>query len=339
MHSTRLRQASAALPWTFILTIATAGLVVAQSSEPTTPDADVKCKMSDKAQATVTLYTTALFTVVSTITNPFNESFMLAWIAWFPPVRAAAGVVIHSFDILRHLQAYLRRPSTKRQASHNPEAGSSQHRRNAPPRDYFADETHFASHAIWWIWHVYIPISQWAWFAEHHKTANAGVLFARATALGVVLVSMSIDYKARVIRSMAKKTGAFVGILMALLSLATRWSLLVLKAFEYILAVLHNPNVAMKNNTYVPIYCVFSVIWGVFSFPFVYGRDEGDKVHDEWNILTIFRPFLGLFFACFTCTIAFIIFGTADASNGLTLSQFVKCNSVSTWSKIQGVLF
>ncbi|KAF8637210.1 hypothetical protein AX16_010869 [Volvariella volvacea WC 439] len=313
---------------------------MAQSSEPT-PDPKVECKMSDKAQATVTLYTTALLTVVSTITNPFIESFILAWIAWLPLGRGAAGVVIHSYDIFGHLRAYARRLFARHQAPHDPEAGSSHYRHSMTSHGYFDDETRFASHVVWWIWHIYIPFSQWTWFAVHRQNANAGVFFARATAIGVVLVGMSIDCKARVIRSMAKKAGAFVGLLMAVLSLAVRWSLLVLMAFEYILAALHNPNTSMKNAIFVPIYCVFSIIWGAGSFAFVHGRDEeANKMDDPWpTIHIIFRPFFGLFFACFTCTIAFIIFGSANASNGLTLPQFVKCDTASIWHKIQGVLF
>ncbi|KAF8637204.1 hypothetical protein AX16_010863 [Volvariella volvacea WC 439] len=333
--------ASVAIVRTLFNIVATS-IALSQCFQSTALEPGAECKTSDKAQATVTLYITALLTIASSFTGTFVESFILAWISWLPPVRAAAGVAIHSRDILGYIQVYIRRLFTRPQVPHDAEVGGTPSQgHNTPLLDYFAGEARIATHIIWWIWHIYVPVSQWTWFIEYRATTNAAAFFARATITGVVLVAMSIDYKARVIRIMARRTGAFIGLLMAVISLTARWALLILMAFEYVLAALHNPTTPTKNMTFILLYCIYAITWGVASFIFTPGRDkEVDERDAMWPpIRTVSRLFSRLFFIYFTCTIALAVFKSANASNGLTVPQFIDFHTVSTWKKIQGVLF
>ncbi|KAF8645503.1 hypothetical protein AX16_007788 [Volvariella volvacea WC 439] len=339
MRYPRLRQVSTALTRTLIyFAIANTTLALAQSSSPTILELEFgQCKMSSEAQAAVTLYIIAFLTIVSTIANPFIDSFVVAWMSWLPFVRAAAGAVIHVRYILGHVQEYIRKRSGYEvlQEPHADDdieleaAGGSKPQRVSQPRDYFSDdEAHTASHVVWWTWHLYVPLSQWTWFLAHGSTASAGVVFARATAVGIVLVSMSIDSKTRVVRAMAARKGAFVGLLMAVLSFVVRWALLVLIALEY-LAVLRNADASTQDTfrIVVPIYCVFSIIWGAASFYFVRSRDEeACKAGDPWSSVPIaFRAFFRVFSNCFTCLVAVMMLLLADDSNGL-----MTCSSSAT---------
>jgi hypothetical protein len=297
-----------------------------------------ECRLSDKSQAAVTLYITAFITVVSTITDPtLIESFMMAWIAWFPPIRGAAGVVIYTANVVNHLRVYLR------SIVFGDRSGI----------DHLYERTTEANvlvHVVWWIWHIYIPLSQWSWFVEHRQTANAGVFFYRGTAVGVALVGMSFDHKARVIRATGIKLGTWAALLMCLLSFVTRSSLVGLMCIELIMAATKSRQVILSV-----IYIIFSIIWGSMSYIFIQGcngdpgedgfmssifiqgRDDDLDEGGLWNVPIFFRPISGLFFACFTCTIAFIVYGLSSASNGLSIGAYLKCSPVGR--AIRSVLF
>jgi hypothetical protein len=121
-----------------------------------------ECRVSDKSQAAVTLYITAFVTVVSTITDPtLIVSFMMAWIAWFPPIGGADGVVVYAADMVNHLRVYFRSIVFRDRSS-------------IDPLYERTTKANVLVHIVWWIWHVYIPLSQWSWFVEHRQTANAG---------------------------------------------------------------------------------------------------------------------------------------------------------------------
>jgi hypothetical protein len=200
-----------------------------------------------------------------------------------------------------------------------------------------------ASYIVWWLWHTYLPYSQWDWFVTHHKTANAGLLFVRGVAVGMLLVAMSIDYKTRVIRAIGTMGtfGRRAAYGMCILSLAARLSLLGLMSTEFILAAIKNPNTTdLKNSTFIPVYIIFSIIWGYASHFFLEGSDDGSRFDGPpQRILILFKLFPAAFFCWFTCTLAFAVFKSANASNGLTLSAFVKCESTSVWNKIRNILF
>ncbi|RDB14663.1 hypothetical protein Hypma_016495 [Hypsizygus marmoreus] len=308
-----------------------------------------QCTMSDKAQATVTVHTTALITIVSTFFNPFDESFIMAWIAWLPLVRGAAGVVIYAADVLDHVKKYFSMIISKKPESE--EDIGWEMNRNAVRRGWVSSyyltqrdaPVGIWLHVIWWVWHVYMPYTHRTWFAKHYLTANSGVFFARGTAVGVLLVAMSIDYKTRVIRSIGSKrhAGPFLTLVMSILSLLIRVSLLGLMSTELMFAAIHNPNTKMKNSSFIPVYIIFSIVWGAISFVALRGRDHdvnnGNLLSPSMRLML--TPFAGTFFACFTCMIAFIIFQSADANNGLGIAASVKCDSVSVWEKIQCVVF
>ena len=278
---------------------------------------------------------------------------MMAWIAWFPPLRGLLGVGIYSVDILDHLTFYFllivrgyRWPQEQEQQE--PETHQRQRQRRAvrlrwllsydgsPGNDM---DVSILVHVVWWMWHTYLPFSQWYWFVSHRTTSSAGVFFARGTAVGVLLVSMSIDYKTRVIRAVGllDKGGPYIALAMCILSLFVRLSLTGLMSTELIMAAIKSWSTGGK--IFVPIYVVFSIAWGLMSFKFIRGRDDDSDEDYGVHVHMILRPIAGLFFSCFTCTIAFIIFSKASASNGLSLPASLRCDATSTWNKIQSILF
>jgi len=301
-----------------------------------------ECKMSDKSQAAITLYTTLVMTIISTLTNRPIESFILAWIAWLPLMRAAAGACIYAGYMIVFIGSW-----GKDWMDGDSEAQPTGRSRGRRAR-HSDEDVSFVNHATWWIWHVYLPFSQWLWFVEHYRTASNLILFARGTAIGVQLVAMSMDYKARVIRAVdggsSVRGARVVSLFMAFLSFIVRISLVCLMGTE--LAYAAARTAAASRRVFIPIYIVFSLAWAGGSFLFVPGHDSNplveDDFEDDWDFATfpfIVRLLSGVFFACFTCTIAFIVFSAASSENGLTIGQYLKCDSVSTWNRIQSILF
>jgi hypothetical protein len=90
---------------------------------------------------------------------------------------------------------------------------------------------------------------------------------------------------------------------------------------------------------FIVIYIIFSIIWESISFILIRGRDddagEDDAGDDRMSIF--FRLIAGLFFACFTCTIALIVYVTSSASNGLGIGAYLKCSPVGR--AIRSVIF
>jgi hypothetical protein len=302
-------------------------------------NAEQECKLSNKAEAAVTLYTTVFATFVSTISGNFLESFIMAWISYLPFVRGTFGVGIYTYDAVYHI---IHLPSLGR----GEDTTHDQYRRRAtllPKMGTTSFSQEPASYIVWWLWHTYLPYSQWDWFVTHHKTADAGLLFVRGVAVGMLLVAMSIDYKTRVIRAIGVMGtfGRRAAYGMCILSLAARLSLLGLMSTEFILAAIKNPNTTdKKNSTFIPVYIIFSIIWGSISFLTLKGRDGVDRFGEPLTRTSIlFKLFAAPFYCIFTCSLAFAVYLSANASNGLTLSAFVKCESMSVWNKIRNILF
>jgi hypothetical protein len=199
-------------------------------------NAEQECKLSDKAEATVTLYTTVFASFVSTISGNLIESFIMAWISYLPFVRGTLGVGIYTYDAVYHI---IHLPSLGR----GDETTYGQYTRRStllPTMGTTSFSQEPASYIVWWLWHTYLPYSQWDWFVTHHKTADAGLIFVRGVAVGMLLVAMSIDYKTRVIRAIGVMGtfGRRAAYGMCILSLAARLSLLGLMSTEFILAAI-----------------------------------------------------------------------------------------------------
>lgn len=130
---------------------------------------------------------------------------------------------------------------------------------------------------------------------------NAGLFFGRGTTVGVLLVSMSINYKARVIRVVGSldRGGPYIAFAMCILSLLTRLSFVGLMLTEFIIAAIKNPNAGMKNAVFIPLYVVFSIAWGLFSYTFVRGRDDDDDESDMGARLCIFETIRRTIFLMF----------------------------------------
>ena len=182
-------------------------------------------------------------------------------------------------------------------------------------------------------------------FVEHHRTANNLNLFARGTAVGAQLVAMSMDHKARVIRVVNRSSvhGARVlALFMAFLSCIVRILFVCLMVTELVYSTTRT---ASMRREIIPIYLLFSLLWGGGSFIFVPGYDSDplaeDHFDDHWPVAypVMVKLLSGVFFAIFTCSIAFIVFSSASSQNGLTIGQYLKCDSVNTWNKIQSVVF
>ena len=330
-----------------------------------------ECRLSDKSQAAVTLYTTFVITIVTTIAQPPIESFIMAWIAWFPLFRGAVGVGIYTVTIiparLQSVQAarhHQRQATRARQMEEAPLADSRWTRWLASLSDLewmscipynTEDESTvgFVTLAVWAFGHFWLPFSQIDWLVRHFHSAPAILMFARATAVGLGLVGMSVDYKGRVIAALGIRFGMPVAALLSVYTILARLVLVGVMSAEYILAAIrntHNPS----NKYLIPILIIFSFMWCEGSFPSVPGRDcepDDDENAGNWSFTFVPRDSgwgillavlvsagTGVFFACFTCTIAFTLWRSADHSNGLGIPAYAKCEGLGVWSKIESLI-
>lgn len=349
-----------------------------------------ECKLSDKGEALVTLYITAITTIVTTITNAnFIESFILAWIAWLPFFRGAIGVGIYVRSMYPRMKTYIKQifpdPKDDEQAeaeeplmdsedgyelgrlnhAHNTRRGGGPFRRSrwsyTRSTEYY-DDIHLSviTRFTWWFWHTYIPYSQWTWFFNHRDSIYPGSFFARGTGVGLVLVAMSFDYRSRVISSAGLgPRGPFVALAMCILSVVVFTSLFALMSTEFVYTLVRNRDklgstsmdvyisigpfgweTTGTNAVVVPIYIIFSAIWAAGSFAFVPGRDPG--ADSSWEpgfpgVPILLRPFAGLFFMCFTGAIPFMVYQSADDSNGIGVLEFAQC--AKTWDAIEQLAF
>ncbi|KAF7969333.1 hypothetical protein HWV62_27723 [Athelia sp. TMB] len=250
-----------------------------------------ECHLSDKSQAAVTLYTTFVITIVTTITQPYIESFILAWIAWLPVFRGAVGVGIYAVAIIplrlesvqeaRHHQRQL---AQTRQMEEIPLASSRWTRlktslspslkwmNHTPPYRDAESTAGIVTLAVWAFWHFWLPFSQINWLVRHFHSATAGLMFARATGVGVGLVGMSIDYKGRVIAALGIRFGMPVAVFLSLYTILVRLALVGVMSTEYILAAIRSIHTS-SSRFFIPAIVIFSLVWCAASFPFVPGRD------------------------------------------------------------------
>ncbi|KAF7971530.1 hypothetical protein HWV62_20936 [Athelia sp. TMB] len=197
-------------------------------------------------------------TILSTITNPLGETFLTAFIAWLPMVRAAAGVVLYAVKIIpeRLGDVWLETEESTPGA---------------------------ATYAVWALWHFWVPFAQIDWLVRHAHSASGGLMFARASGVGVGLVGMSVDFKGRVVTALGLRLGTPVAVLLAVYTVMVRLALVGVMFAEYIMAAqrAHVPGRGAVIATIV----ILSPLWCLYTYAFVPGRDcEADDEEVKYRV-------------------------------------------------------
>jgi hypothetical protein len=300
-----------------------------------------QCRLSDKSQALVTMYTAILTTIVSTFANSYEECIYVAILSWVPFTRATVGVFLNTVRMLNYIQSPERAAATSNQedteeakypSSPDPMLPSLPQALPPPARAKYSAS--WLQHLQWWWGHAYYPLSQTFWFARNFTKSTPLNLAARGTAIGAQLVVLSFDPRARAIRSVAGRcTWGFIIRFMSALSLVSRITLACFMFREYIAAVL---GFSTRTRTIALAVCVpCSAVLCYLSY--ATAGDDYDEDSD-W-VISNTRLFVGIVLATFAGGFPLMVVVLSTDKNGLSISEYVKCSSATTWEKVQGIAF
>ena len=321
-----------------------------------------ECRLSDKSKAAVTLYTTFAITLLSMATSSLDHAAVMAMIAWFPMFRAVVGVVIYTVKIVPGCLEDVLFDRLSIEIEDIPATSSRWTRfkylllQKSHIR-YYADAEStagFFTYPVWAFWHFWIPFSQIDWLARHFHSASGGLMFARASGVGVSLVGMSIDYKARVITALGSRFGMPVAVLLSIYTIMARLALVGVMSAEYIVAIQRAGIPLTKFQIVSTIF--FSALLCLMTYVWIPGRDcDADDDDDKHTMCPSGANIMqgGFWGMCFMslcwavvagicvfciCIIAYVVYFAADNSNGLGISAYAKCERIDVWSKIQSLI-
>ncbi|KAG6864061.1 hypothetical protein C0991_000469 [Blastosporella zonata] len=197
------------------------------------------------------------------------------------------------------------------------------------------------THIAWWIFHIYLPLSQWIWFAKHYKIANTLVFFARASAIGTQLGLP--DFKTRVILAVETRNkfriGHFIALFMAFTSPIIRLSLAGLMSMEFVIAA-HRYVKAQPSmwGLMLVFYIIMSCLPLVIFIVAIQDIMDVDGFAEKWKRETEYPWVTRFFTILIACAGPFLFcFLTLGSDNGLSISQYLKC--ASPWDKFSSLSF
>jgi hypothetical protein len=194
-----------------------------------------------------------------------------------------------------------------------------------------------------WTWSaIYTPISQTIWVCVHLSSSTSGInQFVRALAISVSALGLTFDYKARYGAALGRKWGAW-----AFVTFNT-WNAgaCLLLGVEALVLLVHGAT--QIEEIPIPLvvaYPIFCIIWAVGSWKFLPPIDGGRPSNVIAGVL------MGAFAGLFVAAPSFALWQNADfeedvakmmgqsAPDGLSLGDFLACESASVWAKFAAVM-
>ncbi|KAL9069594.1 MAG: hypothetical protein Q9157_006106 [Trypethelium eluteriae] len=182
---------------------------------------------------------------------------------------------------------------------------------------------------IGWIYAaLYSPIVQILWLAGNWSDGpSAGnVKLVRAIGVSVTALSLTMDTRARYGESLKDWLGPWAQRTFTIIHAVSCLTLGLVIAILLILAVIQLPAPVF----FIPVYLVFSTIWMFGSFLLFPPFDGGTAPNSVPTFLA--GLLMGAFGGLFTSAPAFgsMMFASTD---GATLKEYLKCDTVDTWHK------
>ncbi|KAF3046994.1 hypothetical protein E8E12_010095 [Didymella heteroderae] len=196
---------------------------------------------------------------------------------------------------------------------------------------------------IGWIWSaIYTPISQTIWVCVHLTSTISGInQLVRALAIGVSALGLTFDYKARYGASLGRKWGAW-----AFVAFNT-WNAgaCLLLGVEALALLIHGATQA--GQVPIPllvVYPILCIVWAAVSWKFLPPIDGGRPSNVVAGLL------MGAFAGVFVAAPSIALWQNADfdakaadmmgrdAPDGLSLGDFLACESASVWAKFAAVM-
>lgn len=195
---------------------------------------------------------------------------------------------------------------------------------------------------IGWGWvAVYEPVITTLWLVGNWSAASGQLKFARAISVGVSALPLTVDTKARYGDVLEKKFGKPFRCLFTIISAVACLYLGVLAVLLICLAFVDWHN-ALQSQM-VPIfpvivgpiiYILFVALWAARSFRLFIPNDEGLGVRTLPQFLKGLG--MGVFGILFVAMPGIVVAATASKC-GLTLNEYLACESVAIWQR--GVAF
>jgi hypothetical protein len=311
------------------------------------------------------MLSTFVGSVISGFSSGWLVAFITAWISWFSVLRILSGglyelflafrsgtdmntikdvdyhsVAMNDFERILYAPGY-----SAHEPQSIPQSGAGSRFGAGSRLPMLKDISRSVTILGWlgWVWSaIYTPISQTIWVFVHlTSTPTSGInLCARALAIGVSALGLTIDYKARYAAALGRKLGAWAFVLFNFWN-ATACLLL---GAEALLLLIQG---AIKSGFPIPllaIYPVLCVIWAVGSWRLLPPIDGGRPSNVVVGVL------VGAFAGVVLALPSFVLWQFTEShavtaemmgkntSQGLSLSEFLRCDGASILAKFAAVM-
>lgn len=195
---------------------------------------------------------------------------------------------------------------------------------------------------VGWIWSaLYTPVSQTIWLSVHITSSDGLQQLVRALAIGVSALGLTYDYKQRYAAVLGRRYGAWS------FAAFNAWNATacLLLGMEALILLIHSAmNIHEVPIPLVVAYPIFSVVWSTISLAAippsdgaVSGNIFAGALMGAFVGVVVAAPAFGLWQdAQFTDEIADMMGKTAP--EGLSLGDFLACESASVWAKFAAIM-
>ncbi len=290
------------------------------------------CELSPHATFFSTVIGAYISTIIGGVTGGYFVPFFTAWISWLACLRI---IIVGLWQlgltlILRPAEggdewyAFARR--FLRVTSESDFA-----RGDATESD---DVTIFGWFG--WAWGVcYAPIIQVLWLVKNWSEASGELLIVRGLSVSVVALPLTMDTRARYGKSMGECVGGRVSQwLFSLVTTASLVTLGVISTTELGVGIVRALPPSIRWVVIFP--ALFMVLWAWMSFQFVPPLDVPFSTTSSLHILGGFA--MGCFAGGFVAAPSFAMMMRAAHAPGLSIPEYVKCQSISWWARAVTIL-
>ncbi len=291
------------------------------------------CELSPHATYFSTVIGAYISTIISGITGGYLVAFFIGWISWLATLRILI-VCLWQVGVVLSLK---------------PTKGGKQWHAFASyafcrifENDWYIRGTETSNSDVtffgWfgWVWAVfYAPTIQVLWLVKNWNDASPVLLLVRGLSVSVVALPLTMDTRARYGRALGKQIGGKV----------TEWLFSVVTTVSLVtLGVISTIEVSMGVVESLPSSQRWSIVWIVlFLVAWAWGSFQifppRDVPFTTGSLLEILAGFaMGCFAGLFVAAPSFAAMQAAPRYPGLSVQNYIKCQSITWWERAIAIL-
>lgn len=280
------------------------------------------CALSPHSQALSTVLMAFVGSIINGISGGYMLAFFVAWTSWLAIMRILVVAIWELYE------AILLQPLEGGDQFFNFwkilfNDGNSD--------DGGAESTSptFLGWIGWMYSTLYSPTIQTLWLVENWDDAPGSLKIVRALEVAVAVLPLTMDTRSRYGDALGQLLGTWASCLFNLITAISCMTLGIVSAILMCLAV---QQLGIQWQIIIA-YVIFALIWMWCGLVFQVPRDA-----EAGSANTLDEFFAGLAIgclsSCFLAAPAFIIFKIAPSSPGVSLGEYVKCDSIAIWKKL-----